>query len=154
MCEYCGCQALESVRILTEEHDQVANLIGQARSARRRDDLASHTDHCRAIVAILGPHTRVEEDGLFPAMAADFPNQIAALVDDQRHIDAVLASALDGSAVSDLDWLEQVEAVFVVLREHILREQDGVFPAAVATLTGDQWDALDEMRRKRTPSSL
>lgn len=154
MCEYCGCQALESIRILTEEHDQVVNLIGAARSARRRGDLAAHADHCRAIAAVLGPHTRVEEEGLFPAMAPDFPDQIAALVDDHRHIDAVLTAAFDGNAAGDSNWPDQVEAGFVLLREHILREQDGVFPAALATLSTDQWDTVDGLRRKGLASPL
>jgi hemerythrin-like domain-containing protein len=146
VCEYCGCQALESVRILTEEHDQVVNLIGAARSARRRGDLTEHLKRCQEILAVLGPHTRVEEGGLFPAMAVDFPDQIAALVDDHKHIHAVLEHACDTTAALDPDWPDQVEAVFVLLREHILREQDGVFPAALFTLTTDQWDALDQMR--------
>ena len=29
------------------------------------------------------------------------------------------------------------------LREHILKEQDGVFPAALANLNPEDWDALD-----------
>lgn len=87
-------------------------------------------------------------------MAPDFPDQIAALMDDHRHLDAVLAPAFDGSAAGDPDWPEQVEAAFVLLREHILREQDGVFPAALATLTAEQWDTLDGMRRKGLASPL
>jgi len=146
MCEYCGCQSLESIRILTEEHDQVVDLIGAARSAHRQGELGTLIEKCQAMVAVLGPHTHIEEAGLFPAMARDFPDQIAALVSDHRHIEAVLARALDGSAAGDPQWPAQVEAIFVLLREHILREQDGVFPAALATLTTDQWAALDELR--------
>jgi hemerythrin-like domain-containing protein len=154
VCEYCGCQALESVRILTDEHDQVVNLIGEARSAHRRGDLATLMEHCRAVVAVLGPHTVVEEEGLFPAMAPDFPDQIAALVEEHRRIDAVLARAFDSDAAADPGWPEQVEMVFVLLREHILREQDGVFPAAVATLTADQWDALDRLRTDHVATQI
>ena len=34
------------------------------------------------------------------------------------------------------------------LREHILREQDGVFPAALVSLDNDQWDALAAARAR------
>jgi hemerythrin-like domain-containing protein len=146
VCEYCGCQALDSVRTLTAEHERVLDLISTARSARRRGDLGTFVDLCAAVAAVLGPHTRVEERGLFPAMAADFPEQMAALVSDHRRIDAVLARAVDGSASGDPQWPDQAQAAFVLLREHIRREEDGVFPAALATLSTAQWDAVDALR--------
>lgn len=33
-----------------------------------------------------------------------------------------------------------------MLREHILKEQDGVFPAALSTLSNLQWDRLRKIR--------
>jgi hypothetical protein len=48
---------------------------------------------CQTITAVLGPHTAVEEDGLFPAMAADFPEHIADLTADHRRIEGVLGAA-------------------------------------------------------------
>jgi hemerythrin-like domain-containing protein len=33
-----------------------------------------------------------------------------------------------------------------MLREHIIKEQDGVFPAALATLSAEQWDQVDAAR--------
>jgi hypothetical protein len=33
-----------------------------------------------------------------------------------------------------------------VLREHIFKEQDGVFPAALATLSTADWEAADALR--------
>jgi hemerythrin-like domain-containing protein len=35
-----------------------------------------------------------------------------------------------------------------LLREHILKEQDGVFPAALMSLSPEQWDDLDEIRTR------
>jgi hypothetical protein len=39
MCEYCGCQDVAAIGELTREHDLVADLIGEARSAYRDGDL-------------------------------------------------------------------------------------------------------------------
>jgi hemerythrin-like domain-containing protein len=40
-----------------------------------------------------------------------------------------------------------------VLRDHILKEQDGVFPAALANLSTEEWEAV-EAARARTGSTL
>lgn len=148
MCEYCGCQALTSIRTLTAEHDTVVDLIGRARTARHDGDVDTLARLCRSIADVLGLHTRVEEHGLFPAMAVDFPEHIAALIDDHRHIEEFLATAADGKATLDPAWPDRAEEMFVLLREHILREQDGVFPAALATLTATQWDTVDSLRHE------
>jgi hypothetical protein len=33
-----------------------------------------------------------------------------------------------------------------MLREHILKEQDGVFPAALVALDPDQWERIEAVR--------
>jgi hypothetical protein len=38
--------------------------------------------------------------------------------------------------------------VLALLREHIFKEQDGVFPAALATLTNEQWDRRGTIRER------
>jgi hemerythrin HHE cation binding domain-containing protein len=73
VCEYCGCQALATISELTREHELVADLTSLARAALAKADVPLMTDLARQIAAILAPHTAVEEDGLFPALAADFP---------------------------------------------------------------------------------
>jgi hypothetical protein len=35
-----------------------------------------------------------------------------------------------------------------LLREHIFKEQDGVFPAALATLGADDWEAAEAVRSR------
>ncbi|MER8010069.1 hemerythrin domain-containing protein [Streptomyces sp. NPDC094149] len=146
MCEYCGCQSLASIDELTREHDEVVRLISHLRSAHQDADVARMARVAREITAVLGPHTRVEEHGLFPAMALDFPEQIAALEAEHRHIESVLAEAADGAAPSDPSWPERLMAAMAVLRDHILKEQDGVFPAALATLGTEEWEAVEKVR--------
>jgi len=151
MCEYCGCQSVPAIAELTLEHDQVVDLIGQTRAAFGRGDLAAMRELCERISVVLGPHTVVEEQGLFPAMAPDFPRQIAVLQAEHRRIETVLGEAVDGTAGSDATWPARLIEVLAVLREHILKEQDGVFPAALATLSNDQWDRLGELREIQNP---
>ena len=147
MCEYCGCQALDAIAELTAEHDLVVNLSGEARRALERADLALAADRARAIAAVLGPHTAVEEDALFPALAAEFGDHVEGLLAEHRLIEAALAEAADGTPV-DAGWPARLAEAIEALRRHIAKEQDGVFPAALSVLDGDQWDAVDAVRTR------
>ncbi|GAA3816549.1 hemerythrin domain-containing protein [Streptomyces phyllanthi] len=148
MCEYCGCQSLASIDELTREHEEVVRLISHLRPAHQDGDMARMAQVAREIATVLGPHTQVEEHGLFPAMAGDFPEQIAALEDEHRRIEAVLAEAAGGVTPSDPAWPDRLLAAMAVLRDHILKEQDGVFPAALANLSTEQWEAVEAERLK------
>ncbi len=147
MCEYCGCQSLTAIDELTREHDEVVNLISHVRDARRDGDTARMAELARRIGTVLEPHTEVEEHGLFPALADDFPEQLAALEDEHRRVEAVLAEAESGTP-SDLTWPDRLISVLDLLRLHILKEQDGVFPAALAALSTEQWEAVEAVRAR------
>jgi hemerythrin HHE cation binding domain-containing protein len=149
MCEYCGCQSLTAIDELTREHDHVVNLIGEVRAARAAGDTPRMAAAAGRIAAVLGPHTVVEEDGLFPALADDFPDHVAALKAEHRRIEGVLAEAGTADArTADAQWPDRLIEVLEVLREHILKEQDGVFPAALTTLRGPDWEAVEAVRAR------
>jgi hemerythrin-like domain-containing protein len=145
MCEYCGCQEVPAIALLTAEHDAVVNLIGEVRSAVAESRLDDAADGCRRMQVLLGPHTRVEEQALFPPMRAEFPDQIDALQAEHRSIEAVLAETSTGTP-TDPGWGQRLLGALHELREHILKEQDGVFPASLAVLTPEDWDRLDQAR--------
>ena len=60
----------------------------------------------------------------------------------------LLAECADDVTPSDPSWPDRLMAAMAVLREHILKEQDGVFPAALANLNPDDWDAVDTIRTR------
>ncbi|MFF4547699.1 hemerythrin domain-containing protein [Streptomyces sp. NPDC001435] len=145
MCEYCGCQSLAAIDELTREHETVVNLIGEVHDARRDGDLTRMVERARDIAAVLAPHTAVEEGALFPAMAEEFPGQIAVLEAEHRRIEAVLEEA-EEEVPADPGWPDRLTEVLALLREHILKEQDGVFPAALSVLDTEQWEMVDAVR--------
>ena len=147
MCEYCGCQALATIDELTREHDLAINLIAQARSAYAGADTAQMADLARQIAAVLGPHTEVEEQGLFPALADDFPEHVASLTAEHRRVEAALGEAAAGTP-ADPGWPTRLIEALALLREHIFKEQDGVFPAALATLGTTDWEAAEAIRSR------
>jgi hypothetical protein len=129
MCEYCGCQALGTIEELTQEHDLVINLMGEVRAA------------------VLGPHAEVEEQGLFPALTPDFPDYVAGLKAEHRRVEAALGEAAAGTP-ADPAWPARLAEALALLREHIFKEQDGVFPEALATLGGADWEAAEAVRSR------
>ncbi|HEX5497439.1 MAG TPA: hemerythrin domain-containing protein [Mycobacteriales bacterium] len=147
MCEYCGCQSIGAIGELTREHEAVVNLIGDVRTAAAHDDLAGMAETARRIAAILAPHTQVEEVGLFPALTDEFPDHIAALRLQHRRVDAVLREAAERTP-TDPAWPHRLHDALEMLREHILAEQDGVFPAALANLGPADWDSVDAVRTR------
>jgi len=147
MCEYCGCQVVATIDELTREHDLVLSLLAEMRTARARADAARMAELARQIAAVLGPHTYVEEQGLFPALAAEFPDHIAALRAEHRQIEAALGEASTGYP-ADPAWPVRLVAAVETLRRHIFKEQDGVFPAALTTLSAEQWEAAEAARAR------
>ncbi len=147
MCEYCGCQALTAIDELTREHELVVNLIGGVRHAHAAGDTARMAELARTIAAVLGPHTAVEEQGLFRALAGDFPDQVTALQAEHRRIEAVLAESATATP-DEPAWPRRLVSALDLLREHILKEQDGVFPAALTTLRTADWEAIDAVRAR------
>jgi hemerythrin-like domain-containing protein len=145
MCEYCGCQALDAIAELTREHDAVVALISHVRDAHAARDVARMTELAVRITEVLGPHTVVEEQGLFPALADEFPDHVGTLTDEHRRIEKVLTEA-SGGVPTDPTWPDRLIETLRLLREHILVEQDGVFPAALASLTPADWETVDRVR--------
>jgi hemerythrin-like domain-containing protein len=142
MCEYCGCQSLDVIAELTQEHD-LLRVLGRELVAAV--DAASAARVATQMLAVLSPHTATEEGGLFPALAQDFPDQIDNLFDDHRRIEANLAQLCRGA---DPMWNTVATRVVGELFDHILKEQDGVFPAALSTLTPVQWDGVAAARTR------
>ena len=147
MCEYCGCQEIATIGELTAEHDAVVSEISLLRAHFAAGRMSEVSASCRRMATILGPHTMVEEEGLFPELAAEYPDHIAALRAEHRDVETVLAQAQPG-APTDPTWPERLLATLAVLRDHILKEQDGVFPAALASLDGEQWERVEAVRAR------
>jgi hemerythrin superfamily protein len=145
MCEYCGCQEIATIAGLYREHDDATAHMARIRSALAADHLDGVAWDCQQILAILGPHTVVEEEGLFPEMTDEFPDHIEVLRADHRQIEKVLGEASNGLP-DDPTWPERLLDALRLLDEHILKEQDGVFPAALIAPEPDQWERIESVR--------
>lgn len=150
MCEYCGCQSVPAIGVLAREHERLVELIVETRAAHRDGDLAWTAHLAGRIGQLLGPHIAVEEAGLLPALEGEFPEQIAALRREHRNLAAVFDAVGDAPSW-DGAWAARLLTALDLLQWHILKEQDGVFPAALAALHAADWDALDAALAGRGP---
>lgn len=145
MCEYCGCQQVPAIAALTAEHDELRALARDAAAAARSGDRPAATALASRLLELLRPHTEIEEQALFPAMAGEFAEHVASLQDDHRRIEDTLTAIADPTDTSE-NWTRELHAALAELFTHILREQDGLFPATLSVLTPADWDRLDEIR--------
>jgi hemerythrin-like domain-containing protein len=139
---------------LTAEHDTVVALISRATAGLRDHGLAGAVPFLEQIVDMLEVHTAVEENGLFPALARDFGPHVGRLVEDHRAIDEAFRAVLTcREAINPVVERSLVDA-FYRLREHILAEQDGAFPAALAILSPEQWEQVIRVRHQAIEARL
>lgn len=134
MCSYCGCESIEVIGRFMAEHEQIINATGDLRRAVAAGD-PDAVDVTRAAVArLLWPHTTAEEVGLFHVMARDevYAAHIATLCQEHQSLDALLGTIIAGDEATMWRFEE-------MLREHIDKEDNGLFPAAAIALDGDDW---------------
>lgn len=137
MCSYCGCTETTVIGRYTDEHEAVVNALGDVRRAVHSDSRSDIAASTAALRAILAPHTASEERSLFvelrkePELAETVAMLCAEHVAIERHLDRV--AALEPSAYAELEH---------VLRRHMDKEDNGLFPAAVIALDGPSWERI------------
>jgi hemerythrin-like domain-containing protein len=139
MCHYCGCRDMPLLRDFIAEHERAVNLGGAAVRALDQGEHGRAGELLTAMSAELESHWQGEEDGLFAAMRTDelFSQHIAPLVQEHRDLAALLRSV----DLSDPEDRDRVRRAVDDLHEHIAKEEDGLFPASLTALGGEEWDA-------------
>ena len=126
---------------LSTEHVAIINATGALRRAAhdRDGDATTTSTAVDELAALLDPHTTGEEQGLFTELRLDpeFAAHVDALCAEHREIDARLARVASGDHA-------EVDALENLLRRHIDKEENGIFPAAAVALDGDAWDRIQQ----------
>lgn len=158
MCSYCGCESISVIGRFMAEHDELINASGQLRRACDSGDPLAIESCADALTALLVPHTRAEEGGLFAVLAEDpeFTDHVHGLCAEHEQIDALLAAvraAAHAGTTGDADAdrarrRAAYDAFEHLLRRHIDHEDNGLFPAAAIAFAGPEWDRVTAL----TPS--
>ena len=122
---------------LNAEHDAIVNSSYALEIAYRDQDVEAARMACKELGALLHPHTRREENGLFAEMKKDelFTEHVASLCAEHTELD------IDLNAIETGD-LASIPKMITLLNNHIDREENGLFPAALAFMDDTQWDTI------------
>ncbi|MFI8977372.1 hemerythrin domain-containing protein [Nocardia asteroides] len=154
VCQYCGCRDIPLIKEFIAEHESIVNLAGQVRGALDRGDIAGAREQLRRLQDTLREHWAGEEQGLFTVMRdePECAGYVDALECEHREMAAVVAAA----DLTTVAGRELVLASLAALRPHIEKEEDGLFPMSLTTLSGEQWNsaiaAWELAHRRAMPS--
>jgi Hemerythrin HHE cation binding domain len=142
VCTYCGCRAISLIGRFSAEHEAIVNATGVLRRAAGTGDTAAVQVAGLELAGLLDPHTRVEERSLFAELRADpeFAEHVERLCEEHEEINRRLMHIIDG----DLAGAVGLERL---LRRHIDKEENGLFPAAAIALGGPAWERVEARAR-------
>jgi hemerythrin-like domain-containing protein len=137
MCTYCGCRAISLIGRFSAEHESIINAAGVLRRAAGTGDAVTGRAAAHDLAALLDPHTLSEERSLFAELRADpeFAEHVEGLCVEHDEINRWLARVVEGD-LADVVGLEKL------LRRHIDKEENGLFPAAAVALAGPEWERV------------
>lgn len=140
MCSYCGCESIEVIGRFMSEHVEIINACGDMRRAVQSGDSGTVRTTAGTLAGLLTPHTKAEEVGLFAVLGRDseFTDHVARLCAEHTSLDEALIAIAEGS------W-EEFNAFERALRDHIDREENGLFPAAAIAFAGPEWTEVHEL---------
>ncbi|MFE0178784.1 hemerythrin domain-containing protein [Streptomyces sp. NPDC059002] len=149
MCHYCGCRDIPLIKEFIAEHERVTNAAGDALRALDRGDTARAGELVEVMARELLAHWRGEENGLFEVMREDpeYAEYIDDLVHEHRDLAALLPT-LDLDAGPDV---ARLRAAVDELHHHIAKEEDGLFPASLTALSGEEWNRAMAAWREAHP---
>ncbi|MER7499357.1 hemerythrin domain-containing protein [Nonomuraea pusilla] len=139
MCNYCGCREFPLIGRLTEEHGAIEEVAGSLRRAVHEGRHGDALPLLDELLALLAPHTELEETGLFAELRAEgsLADEVDRLCAEHGDIHGALGR-VDRAAP---DWQAVLEALGR-LRAHIDKEEHGLFPAAVIMLPITAFDRI------------
>jgi hemerythrin-like domain-containing protein len=139
------------VRELMDEHTSLADMAYGVRKALRSDDVVAATSQLTELLPRLDRHVHREEDGIFRALrsSGEFLDEVDALESEHRDLEEAIA-ALDADAPC---FPAEVTRLLDDLDVHIAREDYGIFPVSVVTLSATEWTIV-ERAHARSPSFL
>jgi hemerythrin-like domain-containing protein len=145
VCGHCGCQGVDAVGELRDEHTSLADQAHGVRRALAADDRPEVASRLAALVADLTRHVAREERGIFAALReqGDFAAEVEALEGEHLALDGAIAG-LDPSGIA---FEARVLGLLEELDGHIEREDLGIFPVSVVTLGAEGWATVEDAHR-------
>lgn len=119
------------------EHEDLVNFTGDLYRARDSGDPAAVAKALERLDALLHPHTHAEERGLFTVLRRS--------PEFHEHVDGLCAEHAGLGAMADeirRGDFEVIDEFIAALRDHMDKEDNGLFPAAAIELEGPDWEEV------------
>lgn len=138
MCDYCDCRSHPEIAELSTDHEQLGEMLSRLMAAVDADDVAAAASVGDELHELLTVHAAREERGIFVQLRhADVPDDYVGMFEADHDVIHALLDQRDGP-----EWRARARELIDVLRDHILREETDLFPAAHQMLVPSQWDAV------------
>src|SRR3954467_9633106 len=115
------------IDILTTDHQEVLELIGEIRSA---EDGETRRELADTVIAELMRHSVAEEMYVYPAMKKHLTGGDEAVENDTKEHQQLeeIMKKLEASEAASPEFLQVLDELEEVLRDHISDEEDDQFP--------------------------
>jgi len=135
MCSYCGCRSISLVGRFMDEHEDIVNAAGILHRAADGTDAHGVRESLEETVALLHPHTTAEEQGMFAVLRRnpDFTDHVDILCAEHAALDELAERIRSGER-------GLIDRFVGELRDHINKEENGLFPAAAIEMDGPDWE--------------
>lgn len=153
MCSYCGCENIAVIGRFMREHAELINASHDLRDACDSGDQDAIATRAAKVAGLFAPHSAAEETGIFAVLAEDpeFTDYVHRLCAEHVELDTRLAAIV---AASDVTARATAWASFEdLLRHHIDREDNSLFPAAAIAFAGPEWDRVHALTPGMVPES-
>ncbi|EWT04384.1 hemerythrin [Intrasporangium chromatireducens Q5-1] len=149
MCNYCGCREIRTVGRFMSEHEDLVNFTGDLYRARESGDPAAVARALEQLDGLLHPHTHAEERGLFTVLRRnpEFTDHVDGLCAEHTGLEAMAQEIRNGD-------FDVVDEFIDALREHMDKEDNGLFPAAAIELEGPDWEEVVALTQSADTSPL
>lgn len=136
--------AADVVTILTEDHREMLELLGRAKTTSDQQERRDLTD---AAIAEVMRHAVAEEMFVYPTMEKDIPGGREAVEHDKKEHDEIVQvmKQIEKTDTADAEFLSWVGKLEELLDHHADDEESEQFPMLRSHLSGE---ALSEMGRK------
>jgi hemerythrin superfamily protein len=138
---------MDSITLLTADHNRVRGLFTRFREAKETDDVDAMSRLADRIVTELEVHTRIEEEIFYPEVRGlnDEIEETVAEGMEEHHVVDVLIDELRGLTPGDEPWVAKMTVIIENVEHHASEEESELFPAVRDAMDAD--DLVDQARR-------
>jgi hemerythrin superfamily protein len=137
---------MDSITLLTADHNRVRGLFTRFGEAKERDDVDAMRGLADEIVTELEVHTRIEEEIFYPEVR-ELNDEIEEMVAEgleEHHVVDVLIDELQGVTPGDEPWVAKMTVIIENVEHHASEEESELFPAVRQAMDAD--DLADQAR--------